>query len=196
MRYLLFKFSGIKPVGLPTKFHGRFSKIRAHKANSQRSYDRLRANAGQLRVANQVRNLPKRWPNIDRLLGCSTNAPLYLKKWRRTFRSDLTSFALISLAVQRSSSEEEVQWQKLSSLLKRLVNETHKVRESNLPINDELFKLDNFLFGSYIGKGGSLSAQNIVLRQNAVILNSGFLSSQNRLQRSDLRCPAQGAVRQ
>lgn len=152
-KYLLFKFYGIKPVDLPAKFHNKFSKIRAHhKAANQRGYDQIKSNIGQLRAANQVRNLPKRWPHIDRLVSSSANAPGYLKKWRRTFRSDLTSFALITLAVQNSSTEEEVQWQKLSNLLKRLVNETHKTRRPS--VNDELFKLDNFLFDSYIGKGG------------------------------------------
>lgn len=153
---MAYKFYGIKPVGLPTKYHNRFSQIRAHhKAANQRSYDQLKSNIGQLKAANQVRNLPKRWPHIDRLVGSSSNAPLYLKKWRRTFRNELTSFALIGLAVQSSSSEEEVQWQKLRNLLKRLVNETNKARRSNVPLNDQLFKLDNFCFDNYIGKGRS-----------------------------------------
>lgn len=162
---MAYKFYGIKPIGIPTKYRNRFSQIRSHHKSANR-YDQLKANIGQLKTANQVRNLPKRWPHIDRLVGSSANAPLHLKKWRRNLRNDLTSFALIGLAAQSSSSEEEIQWHKLSSLLKRLVDEANQVRRSRLPVNDELFKLDNFSFDSYIGKGGCLVKMGVQFSVN------------------------------
>lgn len=150
-RYLIYNFYGFKPIGLPSKYENKLNRLRIHNKTDQRT---------QFKALNHVRNvnqlnktLPRRFPYFDRLVSSNANAPLYLKKWRRTFKSDLNNFALITLAVHNSTSEEEIQWTKLSSLIKQLYNEENKNEQLDNKLKGELFKLENFLFDRYIGKG-------------------------------------------
>ena len=149
-KYLIYNFYGLKPINLPANYKNKISRLRIHSKADQRHQFRA---LNHVRTANQIRNLPKRWPYIDRLIGSNANAPLYLKKWRRNFKSDLTNFALISLVVQNSTSEEQIQWTKLGTLLRQLLNEENKSEQLNEQLKGELFKLENFLFDKYIGKG-------------------------------------------
>lgn len=150
-KYLVFKFYGIKPIDLPARFQNKLNRLKINHKNNQLN-DQFKLNINQIKSANEVKNLPKRFP-IDHIIYSTSNSPLYLKKWRRTFRSDVTRFTLINLVIHKSTSEEQIQWNKLSSLLKQFSNEGIKKDELNDQISDELFKLDNFSFDHYIGKG-------------------------------------------
>jgi len=162
-KYLIYNFYGLKPIQIPSRFKNKVARIH-HKAD-QRS-NQFKALNHQVKAANQIKNLPRRWPYIDRLIGTNANAPLYLKKWRRTFKSDLTNFALVTLAFQNSTTEEEVQWNKLSSLLRQLLNEENK-SDSKLDkkFSEELFKMENFLFDKYIGKGCNAAIYEVSLKK-------------------------------
>lgn len=150
-RYLIYNFYGLKgSIKLPSKFHNKINRIHQH---GDKRLISIKTVNNQIRSTNIVRNLPKRWPYIDRLIGTHSNVPLHLKKWRRNHRSDLTNFALVTLAIQKSISDEQVQWNKLSSTLKKLFNEENKKEQLDQKSRENLFKLENFIFDRYIGKG-------------------------------------------